>query len=656
MKKDDAKSASDKLPGGPSGLSGEDAASPASPDAKKVRSAEPAGSGVSYGASSSVQSQGAPSGTLDQSDLRPGVADSPPGRAASTKGSSQPSSGDAASVSSAASASAGADPLASAGSTKAMGAGAQGAVWAAGTSPSAATMGSGQEKGIGHDLQRAGDTPGTNPERTGYVTHQSYGGVTGGSTQGAGQSWTGGPAVGGERDAGRQDLSRQSSGGSMSVSGEESTFSGKEIGGGRDTRAMGSRGAEHASFGDRDLSESGGRPAEGSARSEGSARFEDTGETSPLWRRFEAHRDDPARWRGNQNVDSSGAMTNSDMTGAQWGRSDEQAYPWREGVGRGHINEEWSGSGSRSSAAAMYAGQGRSEGGWASSGSSFGASSHGGGSSFTEEARRMTEQGMARARSSLGGPPREWAMSFIEGQKRTAADSLRDMADAFRGATDQLRQDNHPEAAHYAESAARQVERAADYLFGQDIEDMVHGAQTFARRHPEMFVGGAIALGFLAARFFRSHGRGGYAAHEERYGRESSSWRDQWGGQGREQRFERGGQRQAGGEYHAGGQYQAGGRHEGGGRRDVGGQPEGGGWRQERGGPQRGREGRMEGYSADAERYREEYGDRLSAQPGPGLRETDTDPSGGASHREMRVMQHGESSEQDERGGRGRSY
>lgn len=65
---------------------------------------------------------------------------------------------------------AGTDPLASAGSTKAMGAGAQGAVWAAGTSPSAATMGSGRGEGIGHDLQRAGDTPGTNPERTGYVT------------------------------------------------------------------------------------------------------------------------------------------------------------------------------------------------------------------------------------------------------------------------------------------------------------------------------------------------------------------------------------------------------------------------------------------------------------------------------------------------------
>jgi hypothetical protein len=40
---------------------------------------------------------------------------------------------------------------------------------------------------------------------------------------------------------------------------------------------------------------------------------------------------------------------------------------------------------------------------------------------------------------------------------------------------------------------------------------MTHQVEDFARRQPAAFLGGAFAIGFLAARFLKSGGGGGYA-------------------------------------------------------------------------------------------------------------------------------------------------
>jgi hypothetical protein len=42
------------------------------------------------------------------------------------------------------------------------------------------------------------------------------------------------------------------------------------------------------------------------------------------------------------------------------------------------------------------------------------------------------------------------------------------------------------------------------YLEEHDLEDLVYEAEDFARRKPELFVGGAFTLGLLAARFMKS--------------------------------------------------------------------------------------------------------------------------------------------------------
>jgi hypothetical protein len=58
--------------------------------------------------------------------------------------------------------------------------------------------------------------------------------------------------------------------------------------------------------------------------------------------------------------------------------------------------------------------------------------------------------------------------------------------------------------APYFESAANQIDRAADMLKNANARDMIEGVQRFAKTRPLLFLGGALALGIGAGRFLRS--------------------------------------------------------------------------------------------------------------------------------------------------------
>jgi hypothetical protein len=71
--------------------------------------------------------------------------------------------------------------------------------------------------------------------------------------------------------------------------------------------------------------------------------------------------------------------------------------------------------------------------------------------------------------------------------------------------------------------AAGGVSEISSYLRDRNVDDMLADAEDFARRQPELFLGGAFALGMLAARFFKSSSRpqeqgtlvrGGYGQQE----------------------------------------------------------------------------------------------------------------------------------------------
>ncbi|MGE5091866.1 MAG: hypothetical protein ACM3OH_06810 [Bacillota bacterium] len=125
--------------------------------------------------------------------------------------------------------------------------------------------------------------------------------------------------------------------------------------------------------------------------------------------------------------------------------------------------------------------------------------------------RDVKNQVVDQAKSTLS-QARDSAASSLSDSKGRLADQVTHVADAFRNTTDHLRQQNQPQLAGYADGVARQAERLAGYLRNADFRAMGDDLEQLARRQPALVVGGAFALGLLAARFLKSSERKGREA------------------------------------------------------------------------------------------------------------------------------------------------
>ena len=108
----------------------------------------------------------------------------------------------------------------------------------------------------------------------------------------------------------------------------------------------------------------------------------------------------------------------------------------------------------------------------------------------------------------VGEHLRQQVVAGADQQRETAAVGLASLADAVRRMGDGLKnQDQTPVtqvAAHYGESLAEQMERAATYLRQRDTGAIVADLESLARRHPATFLSGAFLLGLLGSRFLKS--------------------------------------------------------------------------------------------------------------------------------------------------------
>lgn len=109
-----------------------------------------------------------------------------------------------------------------------------------------------------------------------------------------------------------------------------------------------------------------------------------------------------------------------------------------------------------------------------------------------QQAAHLSQQAKTEAKSSL------------ESQKDMAARELHGVAKALRQTSSNLRQQDQTMFAQYSNRAADGVDRVSNYLEEHELEDFVHEAEDFARRQPELFIGGAFTFGLLAARFLKS--------------------------------------------------------------------------------------------------------------------------------------------------------
>jgi len=81
------------------------------------------------------------------------------------------------------------------------------------------------------------------------------------------------------------------------------------------------------------------------------------------------------------------------------------------------------------------------------------------------------------------------------------------VAQALRQTGQHLQQQEQGAVGGYVEQAAERVESMTNYLRSRDVPELVADTQDFARHQPALFLTGALALGFIGARFLMSSGR-----------------------------------------------------------------------------------------------------------------------------------------------------
>ena len=91
----------------------------------------------------------------------------------------------------------------------------------------------------------------------------------------------------------------------------------------------------------------------------------------------------------------------------------------------------------------------------------------------------------------------------VDSQKSAGADYVGSLAGTIRRAAKEFDGDL-PIAGTYIRKAASQVEGVADTIRTGNFNDLVRGAQSFARRQPTAFLGMAVLAGFGIVRFLKS--------------------------------------------------------------------------------------------------------------------------------------------------------
>ncbi len=120
------------------------------------------------------------------------------------------------------------------------------------------------------------------------------------------------------------------------------------------------------------------------------------------------------------------------------------------------------------------------------------------------EARNLANEAKEQT-TKVAGQAKDFVSSALDQQKGQAADRLGSLAGVLRDTANQLQEkDGGAGIGKFADQAAGQVDRVAQYLRDRDLNTFVRDTETFARRHPDVFLGGTFLAGLLLARFLKS--------------------------------------------------------------------------------------------------------------------------------------------------------
>jgi ElaB/YqjD/DUF883 family membrane-anchored ribosome-binding protein len=136
-----------------------------------------------------------------------------------------------------------------------------------------------------------------------------------------------------------------------------------------------------------------------------------------------------------------------------------------------------------------------------------------------EQGAQRLEQGVQSATTAAieqVREVRERAESGIEQQRAAVAQRVRRLGEAIRHTSDQLsREDQFAQS--LLDNASSRVQSVAEYIDQARLEDVAQDVQTFARRQPAVFFGGAFLIGLALGRFAKSSGSSSAGRDEDLY-------------------------------------------------------------------------------------------------------------------------------------------
>jgi hypothetical protein len=133
------------------------------------------------------------------------------------------------------------------------------------------------------------------------------------------------------------------------------------------------------------------------------------------------------------------------------------------------------------------------------------------GDSASREGQALGETARQQAQA-MWSDTRESVRSVVSEKQHATASEIRQFAGALRDAARHI--EHGGPMARMAEQAAEGLERLSGKLGSKDLDGLVHDVESFARSQPAVFLGMAVAAGFLAARFLKSSSRYSAQPHE----------------------------------------------------------------------------------------------------------------------------------------------
>ncbi|MBU2999175.1 hypothetical protein KO491_04955 [Roseovarius nubinhibens] len=115
------------------------------------------------------------------------------------------------------------------------------------------------------------------------------------------------------------------------------------------------------------------------------------------------------------------------------------------------------------------------------------------------------KEDVTKAAQSAARTVQDEAAHYADRSKETAAREVRGVASALRTAADELR-DGSPQERTFSQLADGLAD-VSDTIRDKDLGEVVSGLNSFARRNPLLFLGGAALAGFAATRFARATAR-----------------------------------------------------------------------------------------------------------------------------------------------------